>query len=45
MQHASHSEIIKRLKQAHGQLASILSMFDTGGPALISRSSFKPWKA
>lgn len=27
MIHASHPEIIARLKQAHGQLASILGMF------------------
>ena len=30
MQHASHPEIVKRLKQAHGQLASILMMFADG---------------
>lgn len=34
MQHASHPEIIKRLKQAHGQLASLLSMFADGRPCL-----------
>lgn len=28
MQHTSHPDIIKRLKQAHGQLASVLAMFD-----------------
>jgi len=28
MQHASHPEIIRRLKQAHGHLASILGMFE-----------------
>ncbi len=27
MQHASHPEIVKRLKQAHGHLAAILAMF------------------
>ena len=27
MQHASHPEIITRLKQAHGQVAAILAMF------------------
>jgi len=30
MKHISHPEIIKRLKQAHGQLASVLSMFADG---------------
>lgn len=30
MQHASHPEIVKRLKQAHGQLAAILPMFAGG---------------
>lgn len=30
MQHSSHPEIVKRLKQAHGQLASILAMFADG---------------
>lgn len=28
MIHTSHPEIIKRLKQAHGQLVSVLSMFE-----------------
>lgn len=28
MKHASHPEIVKRLKQAHGQIASILKMFE-----------------
>ena len=28
MQHASHPEIIRRLRQAHGHLASILAMFE-----------------
>lgn len=27
MQHTSHPDIVKRLKQAHGQLAAILTMF------------------
>ncbi len=27
MQHVSHPEIVRRLKQAHGQLAAILAMF------------------
>ncbi len=30
MQHTSHPEITKRLKQAHGQLASTLAMFADG---------------
>lgn len=30
MQHASHPDIVKRLKQAHGHLASILTMFAEG---------------
>jgi DNA-binding FrmR family transcriptional regulator len=34
MQHASHPEIIKRLKQAHGQLAAILAMFGDGRSCL-----------
>jgi DNA-binding FrmR family transcriptional regulator len=28
MKHRSHPEIVKRLKQAHGQLAAILKMFE-----------------
>lgn len=30
MQHASHPEIVKRLKQAQGQLSSLLGMFAEG---------------
>ena len=30
MQHSSHPAIIKQLKQAHGQLASVLAMFADG---------------
>jgi hypothetical protein NreA len=30
MKHTSHPDIIKRLKQAQGQLASLLTMFDDG---------------
>lgn len=30
MKHISHPEIVKRLKQANGQLASVLSMFAQG---------------
>ena len=32
MKHQSHPEIIKRLKRAHGHLASILAMFEEGRP-------------
>jgi len=28
MKHTSHPDIVKRLKQAHGQIASILKMFE-----------------
>lgn len=34
MQHASHPEIIKRLKQAQGQLGSVLAMFAEGRSCL-----------
>lgn len=34
MKHASHPDIIKRLKRAHGHLASVLAMFDEGRPCL-----------
>jgi uncharacterized protein len=34
MEHASHPDIIKRLKQAHGQLATILTMFGDGRSCL-----------
>jgi hypothetical protein NreA len=30
MKHSSHPDIIRRLKQAHGQLVSVLSMFEEG---------------
>ena len=30
MKHVSHPEIVKRLKQAHGHLATILTMFEEG---------------
>jgi DNA-binding FrmR family transcriptional regulator len=30
MKHSSHPEIIKRLKQAHGHLATVLTMFEEG---------------
>jgi DNA-binding FrmR family transcriptional regulator len=32
MKHASHPAIIKRLKRAHGHLASVLAMFEEGRP-------------
>ena len=32
MKHHSHPEIIKRLRRAHGHLASILTMFEQGRP-------------
>jgi DNA-binding FrmR family transcriptional regulator len=34
MQHESHPEIIKRLKQVQGQLTSILGMFESGRSCL-----------
>ena len=34
MKHTSHPDIIKRLKQAQGQLGSLLSMFDEGRSCL-----------
>jgi len=34
MKHASHPEIVARLKQARGQLASILKMFEDGRSCL-----------
>lgn len=30
MQHASHPDIIKRLKRAHGHLASVIAMIEEG---------------
>lgn len=30
MQHASHPEIVKRLKRAHGHLASVITMIEAG---------------
>ena len=30
MQHASHPDIIKRLKRAHGHLASVIGMIEEG---------------
>lgn len=34
MKHASHTEIVKRLKRAHGHLGKVLSMFEEGRPCL-----------
>jgi DNA-binding FrmR family transcriptional regulator len=32
--HASHPEILKRLKRAHGHLASVIAMIEAGRPCL-----------
>ena len=32
MQHASHPGILKRLKRAHGHLASVITMIEAGRP-------------
>jgi DNA-binding FrmR family transcriptional regulator len=32
MLHASHPRIVKRLKRAHGHLASVIGMIDAGRP-------------
>ncbi len=34
MKHASHPEIVRRLKRAHGHLGKVLSMFEDGRPCL-----------
>ena len=34
MKHASHPAIIKRLKRAHGHLASVVAMIENGRPCL-----------
>ncbi len=34
MKHASHPDIVKRLKRAEGHLKSILTMFEEGRPCL-----------
>jgi DNA-binding FrmR family transcriptional regulator len=34
LKHASHPDIVKRLKRAHGHLGKVLSMFDAGRPCL-----------
>jgi uncharacterized protein len=32
--HASHPDIVKRLKRAHGHLAGVIAMIDEGRPCL-----------
>lgn len=34
MRHASHPDIVKRLRQAHGHLAATLAMFEQARPCL-----------
>ncbi len=34
MKHASHPEIVNRLKRAHGHLGSVLNMFEEGRACL-----------
>jgi DNA-binding FrmR family transcriptional regulator len=34
MKHASHPEILKRLKRAHGHLAAVITMLSEGRPCL-----------
>ena len=34
MKHASHPDIIKRLKRAHGHLGAVLAMFEEGRACL-----------
>lgn len=34
MQHGSHPDIIKRLKRAHGHLASVITMIEGGRPCV-----------
>lgn len=34
MQHASHPDVLKRLKRAHGHLASVIAMIEDGRPCL-----------
>lgn len=34
MEHASHPEIVKRLKRAHGHLASVIEMIEAGRPCV-----------
>lgn len=34
MQHASHPDIVKRLKRAHGHLAGVIAMIEEGRPCV-----------
>jgi DNA-binding FrmR family transcriptional regulator len=34
MKHTSHPDILKRLKRAHGHLASVISMIEEGRPCV-----------
>lgn len=34
MEHASHPDIVKRLKRAHGHLAGVIAMIEEGRPCL-----------
>jgi len=34
MQHQSHPDILKRLKRAHGHLASVITMIEDGRPCV-----------
>lgn len=34
MQHASHPDILKRLRRAHGHLASVIAMIEEGRPCV-----------
>lgn len=34
MKHASHPQVTKRLKRAHGHLASVIAMIEDGRPCL-----------
>ena len=34
MKHASHPQVMKRLKRAHGHLASVIAMIEDGRPCL-----------
>ena len=34
MEHASHPELIKRLRRAHGHLASVIGMIEEGRPCV-----------
>ena len=34
MKHASHPDVLKRLKRAHGHLASVIAMLEEGRPCL-----------